>query len=501
MQKIYHATLQYCLDILYSGTSRSRALTNILMSLAHRGHRYKSPVELTLDPYCHYTYSNLTKVVKHFQYTEAVLWQFFTAYADPPKRLISGKEYYAFGYDFTKVIKAYSHSLPNRGYLVAANPVAGKLGITAGYVLGALHYLCGKGGFAPMTSFMRIDTQQDKDSIALSQIKSFVAANKKQLSQSVIFLLAMDSAFGKAKILSPLQEHKQLVGLVRLRQGMKVWTVYKGEQKSNGTNRIYGDQYYLCSEAKTVETLRKAVKVTVVRQSIRDLSADEEQTQKRELQNGKSVIITLRRYNNLLIRTKQGQNMKDKPFDLVEVTLQYAHTGEAVFNKPLYIAVTGTLKAEVSTWEAYSEYLQRFDVEKVYRFSNNNLLMSVFQTCETTHLDNWLLITQMAYWLLFVARTDIDHVLCQTWQKYLPKNKAVNDPENKQTKKRLLTPAQVQKSIGTIFYTFDKRLFLPKVRNNGKGRTQGTILPKRPKRPIIKKNNKTPKQNPKQLNC
>jgi hypothetical protein len=140
MQKICYATLQYCLDILYSGTSRSRALTNILMSLAHGGHRYKSPVELTLDPYCHYTYSNLTKVVKHFQYTEAVLWQFFTAYADPPKRLISGKEYYAFGYDFTKVIKAYSHSLPNRGYLVAANPVAGKLGITAGYVLGALHY-------------------------------------------------------------------------------------------------------------------------------------------------------------------------------------------------------------------------------------------------------------------------------------------------------------------------------------------------------------------------
>ena len=501
MQKIHHKTLQYCLNILYSGTSRACALTNIMMSLANAGHQYKHPVELTLDPYCHYTYSNLSKVVKHFQYTEAILRQFFTAYADPPKRLISGKEYYAFGYDFTKVIKAYSHSLPNRGYLVAANPVAGKLGITAGYVLGALHYLCGEGGFAPMTSFMRIDTQQDKDNIALSQIRSFVADNKKQLEQSVIFLLAMDSAFGKAKILSPLHEHKQLVGLIRLRQGMKVWTVYKGEQKGQGTDRIYGDQYYLFSESKTKKTLRKGVEVTVVQQSIRDLTADEAQAQKRELQNGKSVIITLRRYNNLLIRTKQGNNMKDKPFDLVEVTLQDVDTGEAVFQKPLYIAVTGTLKAEVSTWEAYIEYLRRFDVEKVYRFSNNNLLMSAFQTCEATHLDNWLLITQMAYWLLFVARTDIDQVLCQTWQKYLPNNKAANDPENLATKKCMLTPAQVQKSIGTIFYTFDKSLFLPKVRKNGKGRAKGTKLPKRPKQPIIKKNKKTPKQNPKQLNC
>ena len=141
----------------------------------------------------------------------------------------------------------------------------------------------------------------------------------------------MDSAFGKAKILSPLHEHKQLVGLVRLRQGMKVWTVYKGGQKGKGTKRIYGDLYYLFSEAKTMETLRKGQKATVVRQSIRDLTADEEQTQKRELQNGKSVIVTLRRYNNLLIRTKQGSKMKDKPFDLVEATLQDADTGEAVF--------------------------------------------------------------------------------------------------------------------------------------------------------------------------
>ena len=118
--------------------------------------------------------------------------------------------------------------------------------------------------------------------------------------------------------------------------------------------------------------------------------------------------------------------------------------------------------------------------------------MGAFQTCEATHLDNWLLITQMAYWLLFVAMADIEQVQCPPWQKYLPNNKAANDPENQATKKRELTRSQVQKSIGAIFCTFDESLFLPKVRKNGKERTKGTILPKRLKQPIIKKIRKHP---------
>jgi len=55
---------------------------------------------------------------------------------------------------------------------------------------------------------------------------------------------------------------------------------------------------------------------------------------------------------------------------------------------------------------------------------------------------------------------------------------------------------------GNMFtiYTFDKSLFMPKVQKNGKGRTKGTKLPKRPKHSIVKKHKKSPKQNPEQLN-
>ncbi|GEM_PF-1212001 len=274
MQTKYAKTLGFCLQILLSGTLRARSLVNYLMSLASGGHLCKHPVDLTPQPHCHYTYSNLTKVVKHFHYTEAILRDFFTAYADPPKVLDSGKNYYTIGYDFTKLIKAYSHSLESRLYVLRSNPVVGKVCVTAGYVLGALHYLSGTGGFAPILCFATM---------------------------------------------------------------------------------------------KTKTTLRKGVTTTIMQQSITDLTADDEQTQKYQLQNGKWVIVTLRRYNNLHIRSKQGANSKGKPFDLVMVTLQDTDSGEMVFTRPLFIAITGELKSGVSTWQAYKEYLLRFDVEKTYQ--------------------------------------------------------------------------------------------------------------------------------------
>ncbi len=41
--------------------------------------------------------------------------------------------------------------------------------------------------------------------------------------------------------------------------------------------------------------------------------------------------------------------MKDKPFDLVMVTLQDADSGKMVFIKLIFIAITGEFKSDVGT--------------------------------------------------------------------------------------------------------------------------------------------------------
>jgi len=81
----------------------------------------------------------------------------------------------------------------------------------------------------------------------------------------------------------------------------------------------------------------------------------------------------------------------------------------------------------------------------------------------------------------------------------IPEHQSIGKCPKKSAKRQAYT--HPCKSIGAIFCTFNKGLFIPKVQKNGKGRTKGIKLPKRPKYPIVKKHKKSPKQHPKQLNC
>ncbi len=66
--------------------------------------------------------------------------------------------------------------------------------------------------------------------------------------------------------------------------------------------------------------------------------------------------------------------MKDKPLDILHVAIRDKKTGELVFDRPMYLAITGKNKQEVTSIEAQQSYRKRFDVEKVYQFENQNIL-------------------------------------------------------------------------------------------------------------------------------
>ena len=61
-----------------------------------------------------------------------------------------------------------------------------------------------------------------------------------------------DSSYGKAAIIAPLHRYGKLVGILRMRGGMKVWTCHKGGQKDSGARRVYGKKYYLRETDKEV---------------------------------------------------------------------------------------------------------------------------------------------------------------------------------------------------------------------------------------------------------
>ena len=73
---------------------------------------------------------------------------------------------------------------------------------------------------------------------------------------------------------------------------------------------------------------------------------------------------------------------------------------------------------------AQEQYRERYDVDPYYRFAQNQLLMDKLHTLDAKHLDPWLRIVQITFWLLFTARQEIGQICCPILQKYLPKNKA-----------------------------------------------------------------------------
>jgi hypothetical protein len=187
--------------------------------------------------------------------------------------------------------------------------------------------------------------------------------------------------------------------------------------------------------------------------------------------------------------------MKDKPFDVLRIQVLDAQTQKPVFERPMFIAVSGKRKNEITTNTARQQYRERYDAEPYYRFAKNKLLMDKLQTPEVKHLDTWLRIVQITSWLLFTAGQEIGLTVCPVWQKYLPQNKSAQQQPLKP-----LSIAQTQKVIHVLFYTLSQIPFLPLKCKKGKGRQKGQTFPKRTRFKVVKKIKKSVRKLKKQQN-
>jgi hypothetical protein len=463
----------------------------------------------------------MTKVLKYWDISLddflCLIYEYFPAL----RKLENGKSYRLFHHDYTKICKPNSRCLAGRGYLVESNSVAGNLHITAGYPLSCLHIGAGSGGFAPMLSCERVEITADKNDQFLAQFKS-VKEGIDRLDKAVkaaisLFLLCADSAYFKAKALCPLYEYSDVVSVFRVKGGIKVWTQAskgvgndansakrptengsEGSSKGNskgsskgsskgGAPAVYGEKYYIHEGIKT--KVDKKSQKSFSQLGIDQLKSSSEDSYDDQMASGRKVKVNLTRWNNLLIRSKGGHNMKDKPFDLLKVEIVDLATGERVFKNPMFLSISGQQRAELSHQDAQKAYHERFDVEKAYRLSKQNLKMDKLQSPIVEHQDKWFKIVQLAYWLLYIAQDEIEEVKAEPWQKYLTANQN-NAKVAIETK--TLSPAQVQKALQSVFSTFDQTPFLPQKSKKGKGRQQGVRMTPRPKHKIIKKGQKEP---------
>jgi hypothetical protein len=469
---------QFCHSLLGLLPNRSRALTNLVMALSSDC-TARSAVELSESPFCHYTYSNFSKILADIAHNEPSFAELVKSIRRllqpyiPGPRSADGVFFYGFSTDVTTLIKAHSPCLEGRQYVPTSNNlIASNRSIGIGYRASMMHLNVGESHWCPPLSIELLNVESNALEVAIIQIRSLLTDPDLPFKDHLC-LEKNDSAYGRATFLAYLYDLNNLVCISRLRSGTRVWQ-QEQHKETGGAPQIYGKKWYLndVSINKSYSRKVKGVKkdYTVWQESIMDLPCTQYCEFNTTLNNGRLAIIKMHRWNDLLMRSKGlGKNatMKDKPYDLVRVEVLDAKTQKRIFGKPLYIALNGKRKSEVSTHLAQKQYRERFDVEGLYRFGKQKMLLDKYQTPDRQHLQNWLIVWQLANWLLLTAQKDCINIV-KPWEKYLPVNKLCADNISK-----TLTLAQTRKSVSTLFATFDKTPFLPQKCKKGKGRKKG----------------------------
>jgi hypothetical protein len=252
---------------------------------------------------------------------------------------------------------------------------------------------------------------------------------------------------------------------------------------------VHGGQFYLIPRSDVKQYRRKGKHHEVVRRSIFEHDRAEQTTWEETTAGGRALRITLHRFDNLMLRSKKGFNMKDKPFDLPAVQAWDARDGKPVFQRPMYLGLWNERKGAIAAQGGYQAYRRRYDIEPFNAFAKRRLLLQAFQTCVRQHLENWLLVIMLAMSLLYVASTEVMPE-CHKWERCTRQHRqARNRP-------RQLSMFNTCKAAYSLFSTFEQRPFLPQKPKKPPGRQKGDTQDPRPRYlPMFKKKAKS-KQKP-----
>lgn len=439
-----------------------------------------SVVELSESPLFHYQFSSVFKGIDSFamctdRFEIPETSKFCFSQIAPRKR-------YLFQLDVTPSLFNYSESLPDRQYVKVPNTViSGNKPVEIGYPLSCLHLqvLDGQKWSLPMV-LHRLGSQDDSKEIGVKQLESLLQAEDLPFKEAELIINTADTAYQHPSFIAPLYKYDNLVNVIRLKKGGKVYK-QQFQTQTGGRNKHKGKKAYLLMESQ----IRYAGAFSYQANSIFETYLFDEYLEiERTTTKGRVLTVHLYRFNNFLLESKKGASMLDKPIDIVVSLVCDAQTGQPVF-QPMYLAVSNQKRKEVSLEEVFDAYRHRYDIEPAFRFGKQRLKLDSYQTCQIDHFDKWLLIYQLAYWLVFVASDEVNYQPAK-WRSYQPANKVENLKTN-------LSPTQTFSALENLLLKIDPEAFKPRASNKGNGREKGTKLPKKKKQKVIKKRTKPSK--------
>lgn len=469
---------QFCHDLLKLDIKYVKAFTNTSIALSSY-ESAQSVVQLSESPLFHHQYTSIQDGISGVGQTDKEQAEAMASVRSLGLQQISysKEEWLLLQTDASGVKKPYSKCLEDRQYIkIANNVIKTNKPISVGYPISLVNVsippLSNK--WSVPISIKRITSSQSAVECAVEQVAELLAHEDLGLScQSIVN--SLDSGYGCPNYIEPTYKHKDLVNIIRFRYGKKIWLPAASESK-----KTYGEKYYLIDNSQTKTYHKKGVAYDVYQRSIFDLAHQDYIELDGTTSRGRNLKIMIWKWTDLLIRTKKGHNMKDKPFDIVASKVVDAKTGQLVFNRTMFTTIHGQRKAEINTQQAFEMYRHRYDIEPSIKFCKQKFFLESYQTSSKQYFDNWLVVLMASYWLLFTAAGSASY-RPKKWQQYKEVNKKAIEQDT------LLTPCQARQAAESFFLTFDSSPFLPVKCKSGPGRQKGTPVNQRTRFKVVKK--------------
>ena len=374
------------------------------------------------------------------------------------------RPFYLFAMDTTPHPRPYARTLAERGYIYQPNTIKGNKPINIGHSYSILSILPEKetANAAPWSipiSGERVSLDKTGVDVGSEQISEVMSDSSLPWQEKLCVLVA-DSAYSQRSFLFEQSKQKNLVVIARVRSNRIFYQSPPVDEskKKRGCPKKYGERFNLAD----VETWHSPDERTQIQQTT---------------YKGRLLNITILAWHQMLMRGTKHQKMYHHPFTLMRVHVT-DNTGNSVW-KPMWLIVIGDQRQQISATVAYQSFRQRFDIEHMFRFSKQHLLMTEFQTPDVKHEENWIRLVMLAYAQLWAAKDLATH-LPRPWERYLK-------PESD----TIMTPSTVQRDFQRIISEIGTPARFPKTRGNSIGRVQGQAQTQRTKHPVVKKQSKS----------
>ncbi len=424
-----------------------------------------SVVELSLNPLFQRNYNSLYKAIQEFlpeknsekyaSINKDLLKTVSQTIPQPRKR-----NFNLFGIDTTPAPRPYSHTLKDRSYIYYPNPIKGNKPINIGHSYSVVAALPEKNESSNVPWAVPISGERlpsKAKAIELGNLQLKYIFKEGNFAKNKLSVLVADSGYSQREFIGEQVKQDNLIVITRVRSDRVFYRQFvldPNSPKKSGHPRWYGDKFDL-KDATTWHIEDEVFQSDFI------------------TKKGKKFNLTICAWKNMLMKGTSNYQMKSHPFTLLKITI--SDEQENIICQPMWLIVIGYCRDELSIEECYQAYRQRYDMEHLFRFGKQKLLMTSYLTPEVKHEENWFKITLLAYVNLWAAR-DLAVILPREWEQYLKGDREIE-----------ITPSLVQRDYYRIISQVGQITKSPKRRGYSSGRIKGYKKSPRTRHQVIKK--------------